>query len=101
VKAGSLIAVFYGLLSSLGVRTDEGGIAMGKSNKCSCRNDGGCECGEGCGCECCCCGSSEGGFKRRYQTKAEQVAELEQYLKDLKDEVQAVEERLADLRRRK
>ena len=74
---------------------------MGKTNKCSCR--GGCGCGEGCGCgcECCCCGSSERGFKRRHQTKAEQVAELEQYLKDLKDEVQAVEEKLADLRRKK
>ena len=76
---------------------------MGTTNKCSCGNGCGCECGEGCGCgcECCCCGAGERGFKRRYQTKAEQVAELEQYLKDLKDEVQAVEEKLADLRRKK
>jgi hypothetical protein len=29
------------------------------------------------------------------------VAELELYLKDLKDEVQAVEERLADLKRKR
>lgn len=61
-------------------------------------------CGCSCGCHCChqhahggcCCG---GGFQRRYQTKAEQIAELEAYLADLKAEVQAVEERLADLKR--
>jgi hypothetical protein len=52
--------------------------------------DSGCDCG--CDCDC------EGGhFQRRYQTKAEQAAELEPYLADLKLEVQAVEERLADL----
>ena len=50
--------------------------------------DGGCE-----------CGGHAGHFERRYQTKAEQIAELENYLKDLKLEVQAVEERLTDLRK--
>ena len=66
---------------------------------CDCRK-GACECGEGGGCECgCeCCGGGER-FPRRYLTKAEQIAELEAYLADLKLEVQAVEERLADLRR--
>jgi hypothetical protein len=62
-------------------------------------------CGCQCGCHCChqhahaggCCQDS--GFQRRYQTKAEQIAELEAYLAELKAEVQAVEERLADLRR--
>jgi hypothetical protein len=60
-------------------------------------------CCEGCDCGCRCCGgaSSDRGFRRRYQTKAEQVAELERYLKDLKDEVQAVEERVADLKRKR
>jgi len=38
-------------------------------------------------------------LQRRYQTKAEQIAELEAYLNDLKLEVQAVEEMLADLRK--
>jgi hypothetical protein len=52
-----------------------------------------CECGEVCGCE------SGSHFPRRYQTKEEQIAELENYLKDLKLEVQAVEERLTDLRK--
>jgi hypothetical protein len=52
--------------------------------------DGGCDCGEECGC-------SGGHFQRRFQTKAEQIAELEDYLSELKLEMQAVEEMLADL----
>lgn len=55
--------------------------------------NGGCDCG----CDCGCCGG--GRFHRRYQTKAEQIADMEAYLTDLKGEVQAVEERLADLRK--
>ncbi|MGB8215155.1 MAG: hypothetical protein WCE68_16520 [Anaerolineales bacterium] len=58
---------------------------------CDCKNEA-CECG----CECC---GGDGRFERRYLTKAEQTAELEAYLADLKLEVQAVEERLADLRK--
>ena len=56
-----------------------------------------CDCGDGCNCGCECCGGN-GRFQRRYQTKAEQIAGLEAYLADLKLEVQAVEEHLADLR---
>ena len=56
-------------------------------------------CGESCDCEGGECGCGNGGFQRRYQTKAEQVSELEEYLNELKAEVQAVEERLADLRK--
>ena len=62
----------------------------------------GSDCGCGCGCDCdesCTCSCHGGGFERRYQTKAEQTAELEAYLAELKAEVQAVEEHLADLRR--
>lgn len=59
----------------------------------------GCEGGNGWGCGCCC--SDEGGFRRRFQTRAEQIAELSEYLKDLKAEVQAVQERLDDLKRKK
>ena len=62
---------------------------------CDCKN-GNCECESGCGCEC--CGGDES-FQRRYLTKAEQAEELEAYLADLKLEVQAVEERLADLKK--
>jgi hypothetical protein len=55
-----------------------------------------CTCGEGSsGCDCAC--HSGGGFRRRFQTKAERRGELEAYLVDLKAEVQAVEEILADL----
>jgi hypothetical protein len=58
----------------------------------------------GCGCECNCDGSCEchrheGRFVRQYQTRAEQISELESYLAELKLEVQAVEEHLADLQR--
>ena len=55
-----------------------------------------CECGNGCTCgdECECGG---GHFERQYLTKAEQIEELEGYLAELKLEVQAVEEHLADL----
>ena len=59
---------------------------------CGCQSDNEC----GCGCECGCHG---GRFERRFQTKAEQIAELEAYLGELKTEVQAVEEHLADLRK--
>jgi hypothetical protein len=59
---------------------------------CGCESDQEC----GCGCE---CGCHAGHFERRYQTKAEQIAELEAYLRELKTEVQAVEEHLADLRK--
>ena len=62
------------------------------NNQCDCESDKGCDCG------CDCCGDS-GHFERRYQTKAEQIAELETYLDELKTEVQAVEEHLADLRK--
>jgi hypothetical protein len=59
--------------------------------KCDCKN-GECDCG----CECC---GGGGGFERQFLTKAEQIEELESYLVELKLEVQAVEEHLADLRK--
>jgi hypothetical protein len=62
----------------------------GRGESCECK--AGCECGGGSQCG---CGNS--GFRRRYQTKGEQISELEGYLAELKAEVQAVEERLADL----
>jgi hypothetical protein len=73
---------------------------MSHEEKCNCKDDacdcgGGCSCGCGCDCDCNCGGH----FTRRFQTKAEQVKELEAYLADLRLEVQAVEERLADLKK--
>ena len=59
-----------------------------------CERDGGCDCGCGCGDGC-----HGDNFHRRYETKEEQIASLESYLGDLKLEVQAVEEHLADLRK--
>lgn len=67
---------------------------MCNDENCNCK-DGACGCqGE---CECGCAGCGGGQFQRRYQTKAEQIEELEAYLGELKLELQAVEEHLADL----
>jgi len=63
---------------------------------CGCQSDQECSCGCDNSCKCSC---HTGRFERRYQTKAEQIAELEAYLVELKTEVQAVEEHLADLRK--
>ena len=62
-------------------------------------SDENCDCKNGnCDCGCDCCGD-ERHFQRLYQTKAEQIAELEAYLSELKLESQAVEEHLADLKK--
>jgi len=71
--------------------------------KCEHHQDQACECGGTCSEGSCQCGGECGGgdshLQRRYQTKEEQIAELEIYLKDLKLEIQAVEEHLTDLRK--
>ncbi len=66
------------------------------NSPCGCHSDQECGCGSGGSCD---CGGHDGRFARRYQTRVEQVAELESYLRDLQSEVQAVEEHLADLRK--
>lgn len=66
---------------------------MSQDESCNCK-DGECECGSGCD-----CGGDGLHFQRLFQTKAEQIEELESYLAELKLEVQAVEEHLADLRK--
>jgi hypothetical protein len=75
-----------------------------------CERPSGCQCGcsaecggrGGCCCEggqgACCCEGGHGGFRRRFRSKAEAIAELESYLTDLKAEAQAVEERIKELR---
>jgi len=82
-----------------------GGPAAGKGDVVSrakdCERVTCCEGEEGCGCSCGCSCCGEGGFRRRYQTRAERIAELEGYLRELKTEVQAVEEHLADLKRKR
>ncbi len=77
---------------------------MSHEETCECKH-GDCECGEDCSCGCncdhdcgCdCCGGHH--LHRRFQTKVEQAEALEAYLAELRLEVQAVEERLADLRK--
>jgi len=65
---------------------------MSCKGDCCCEKDG-CKCGHG---ECDC--GNHGGFERRFATKEEMIEEFEYYLADLKKEVQAVEERIADLK---
>ena len=59
-----------------------------------------CNCGDECECDCgCdCCGDGIH-FHRQFLTKEEQIELLEEYLKELKLGVQAVEENLADLKK--
>lgn len=64
---------------------------------CDCKNEN-CDCGNGCDCGCDCCKAGHH-FQRRYQTRAEQIEALESYLVELRLEVQAVEEHLADLKK--
>ena len=70
------------------------GASHGDHDCCCAGECGGssCQCGEECGCE-------SRHFQRRFKTKAERTARLESYLSELKQEVQAVEETLADLRK--
>ena len=70
---------------------------MSQNETCNCKDES-CECGGDCQCGCECCGGGRH-FQRRFQTRAEQIEELEAYLTELKLEVQAVEEHLADLRK--
>ncbi|MCR4406704.1 MAG: hypothetical protein NUW24_07260 [Anaerolineae bacterium] len=50
----------------------------------------------------CCCDPAAWGpgfpFGRRFPTREERIAWLEEYLKDLQDEVKAVEERIAEMK---
>jgi len=64
----------------------EGNCCGEQDEVCDC-NDGGKDCD---------CGNH---FQRRYQTKEEESSSLEAYLADLKLEVQAVEERLENLKK--
>jgi hypothetical protein len=54
-----------------------------------------CSCGCHSGCDC----DEEAGFERQFLTKKEQLEDLQEYLEELKLEVQAVEEHIADLKK--
>ena len=47
---------------------------------------------------CCCGGGHPSGFQRRFSTKEEETAGLEDYLKELEAEAEGVRERLAEIR---
>jgi len=81
-------------------------------HRCSCgpHSQHGCGCGCGghsrheCGCGChvvsgCCCGGRHPfGFRRRFTTREEEAAALEDYLKELEAETKGVRERLTEMR---
>jgi hypothetical protein len=67
----------------------------------SCRTEGhhGSPCGCGChhpGCSCGCGGYFR--FERRFATKEEKIARLEEYLESLQEEAKAVEEHIAKMK---
>jgi hypothetical protein len=47
---------------------------------------------------CCCGGGHPSGFQRRFSTREEEAAALEDYLKELEAEAKGVRERLAEIR---
>lgn len=89
----------------------EGG-GHGREEACACgcghergHEDGGYRCGGGRGAHhghrgrCCCCEGRPLGFRRHFVSRAERIAALEAYLAELRVEVAAVEEHLADLKK--
>ena len=69
-----------------GTRSHHGGRHRGHHHGCDC----------GCGCGCGCGGHSH--FGRRFLTKEEEAAQLEQYLESLQAEAKAVQERIAKMK---
>ena len=68
-------------------------------SECGCHDSSDSGCGCGCGCDCGC--GSEGGFQRRYMTHKEELEMLDDYRGELKLELEAVEERIAELKSKK
>ena len=77
----------------------------GQRSECHCGC--GCHSGRGSGSECCCgggnfhhgcSGEQPLRFQRRFRSRDDEVADLEQYLKDLEAEAKGVRERLAEIR---
>jgi hypothetical protein len=71
--------------------------------ECGSHQEHACECGchenrHECECDCHEGGSSEIHFRRQFTTRAERIAQLEQYLTDLQAEAKAVEERIAEMK---
>ena len=82
-----------------------GGERRHEYHECDCEGEEhaprhGCTCG--CGCHCCCGHGGRhqngGRFQRRFQMREERAAGLEEYLKALRAEAQAVEELLARMK---
>ena len=57
-----------------------------------------CDCDDSCDCGCNCDCGGDMGFQRRFMTHKEEIEMLEDYRGDLKLELEAVEERIKDLK---
>ena len=68
-------------------------------SECGRRDHDECDCGCGCNCGCGCGGDM--GFQRKFMTHKEELEMLEDYRGDLKLELEAVEERIAELKSKK
>jgi|GEM_PF-1394531 len=68
-------------------------------SECGCHDHDECDCGCDCNCGCGC--GDDLGFQRRFMTRKEELEMLEDYRGDLKLELEAVEERIAELKSKK
>lgn len=66
-------------------------------SECGCIDHDECDCGCNCNCGC----GDDIGFQRKFMTRKEELEMLEDYRGDLKLELEAVEERIAELKSKK
>jgi hypothetical protein len=66
-------------------------------SECGCNDHDECDCGCNCNCGC----GDDIGFQRKFMTRKEELEMLEDYRGDLKLELEAVEERIAELKSKK
>jgi hypothetical protein len=66
-------------------------------SECGCHDHDECDCGCNCNCGC----GDDMGFQRKFMTRKEELEMLEDYRGDLKLELEAVEERIAELKSKK
>ena len=68
------------------------------TNKATKKTASECDCDDSCDCGCNCDCGGDMGFQRRFMTHKEEIEMLEDYRSDLKLELEAVEERIKDLK---
>jgi hypothetical protein len=71
------------------------------TNKATKKTESECDCDDSCDCGCDCNCGGDVGFQRKFMTHKEEIEMLEDYRGDLKLELEAVEERIAELKSKK